>query len=362
MRLFEEIKEKSHMMRRAASLIKKRKINNTHKLYWAFLLDGSLGDYIVLLKIVEVINEACPNNEVDIFVPKNKLVFAKTVFWGYKGIHGYYPNRFHERYAKYYDFAIKTTHYSEVKYIAHNRVKKISSLLYEKLIYLKKSESYFSCGVEKDYYNFMMRCKFWGLTRYDAIGNGGILPTGNSFVKIFLDDKYKYDFYKWNSGKKYITTNYGIDMVRIKLWPKEYLEQLLAMIKFHRPDIEIVQLGGSNAPKLNNVDKYLFGKSFEFAKYVLKNSMLHIDCEGGLVHLASQLGTKCVVVAGPTPIWYYGYKRNINIVATKCKDCAGVVPYWYERCMKGYEHPICMYSIKPQYVFDRIKKEIMQQE
>lgn len=156
--------------------------------------------------------------------------------------------------------------------------------------------------------------------------------------------------------KKYITTNYGIDMVRIKLWPKEYLEQLLAMIKFHRPDIEIVQLGGSNAPKLNNVDKYLFGKSFEFAKYVLKNSMLHIDCEGGLVHLASQLGTKCVVVAGPTPIWYYGYKRNINIVATKCKDCAGVVPYWYERCMKGYEHPICMYSIKPQYVFDRIKK------
>lgn len=124
MRLFEEIKEKSHMMRRAASLIKKRKINNTHKLYWAFLLDGSLGDYIVLLKIVEVINEACPNNEVDIFVPKNKLVFAKTVFGGYKGIHGYYPNRFHERYAKYYDFAIKTTHYSEVKYIAHNRVKK----------------------------------------------------------------------------------------------------------------------------------------------------------------------------------------------------------------------------------------------
>lgn len=43
------------------------------------MLDGSLGDYIVLLKIVEVINEACPNNEVDIFVPKNKLVFAKTV-------------------------------------------------------------------------------------------------------------------------------------------------------------------------------------------------------------------------------------------------------------------------------------------
>lgn len=362
MRLIQEITEKSNMIKRVASLIKKRKFNNRTKLYWAFLLDGSLGDYIVLLKIVEVITQLHSDNEVDIFVPKNKLIFAKTVFAGHKEVHGYYPSRFHVRYAKYYDFAIKTTHYSELRYIDSNRVKRISKSLYKKLVCLKKSGNYFSCGVEKDYYNFMMRCKFWGLNRYDAIGNGGILPTGKPFVKIYLDNKYEYEFNKWNVGRKYITTNYGIDMVKIKLWPKEYLEQLIAMIKSYHPDIEVIQLGGLDAPKLENVDGYLLGKDFEFVKYVLKNSILHIDCEGGLVHLASQLGTKCAVVAGPTPIWYYGYKRNINIVATECKDCDGLVPYWYKKCMKGYKYPICMYSIKPQYVFDKIKEELVRQE
>lgn len=92
MRLIEEIAEKSNMIKRAVILMKKRKLNNHPKLYWAFLLDGSLGDYIVLLKIVEAITQLHSDNEVDIFVPKNKLIFAKTVFAGHKEVHGYYPS------------------------------------------------------------------------------------------------------------------------------------------------------------------------------------------------------------------------------------------------------------------------------
>lgn len=358
MRIIEEVREKSTMINRAISLIKKRKMKKSSKLYWAFLLDGSLGDYVVLLKIIETISDIYPNNEVDIFVPKNKLVFAKTVFFNHKEIYGYYPNRFHGRYVKFYDFGIKTTHYTSVKYIDEQRVKRLSIQLYDKLIALRKSDKYFSCGVDKDYYSFIMRCKFWGLNRYTAIGNAGILPIHDKHVKIYLNNEYKDKFERTITFPKYITTNYGVDMVKIKLWPKEYLETLFNLIKSYRPDIRIIQLGGQDAVKLKNVDKYVLGGSFEFTKYILKNSMLHIDCEGGLVHLATQLGTKCVVIAGPTPIWYYGYEENINIVATICKDCTGVVPYWYERCMRGYEKPECMYSIKPQYVFERIKSEI----
>ena len=76
------------------------------------------------------------------------------------------------------------------------------------------------------------------------------------------------------------------------------------------------------------------GESLELVKYVLKGSLLHIDCDSGLVHLATQLGTKCVVLFGQTSVWYFGYEQNINIVSKVCNSCYffGLRPYqMYQR-------------------------------
>jgi ADP-heptose:LPS heptosyltransferase len=54
---------------------------------------------------------------------------------------------------------------------------------------------------------------------------------------------------------------------------------------------------------------------------------MHIDDEGGLVHMATALGTKCAVLFGPTPVGIFGYEQNINICADTCKECFGIVPY-----------------------------------
>ena len=101
---------------------------------------------------------------------------------------------------------------------------------------------------------------------------------------------------------------------------------------------------------IEGADRYIIGEDLEVAKYVLKNSLFHFDCEGGLVHIATQLGTKCFVVFGPTPIWFMGYEQNVNIAPKVCGECKGLITDWYTRCYRGYSTPACMASIKPEEV------------
>lgn len=101
--------------------------------------------------------------------------------------------------------------------------------------------------------------------------------------------------------------------------------------------------------KIENADVHLLGKNLELVKYILKNSLLHIDCEGGLVHLASQLGTKCVVLFGATDVDYYSYRQNINLVAEICTPCYMAWSSGSECLLKSKEPP-CMLSITPQKV------------
>ena len=108
---------------------------------------------------------------------------------------------------------------------------------------------------------------------------------------------------------------------------------------------------GGGVQIIKNADVLLLGKNLELVKYILKNSLLHIDCEGGPVHLASQLGTKCVVFFGVTDVNYYGYTQNINLVSEVCSPCYFV---WEsnKECLLKSKEPPCMLSITPQKVFE----------
>lgn len=349
MRCVKNIEEKVKTIFRAINVLKKR---NDNTVYLSAKLNGSLGDYIVTLAVIEKMFALCNNMQVDIYVPKNKEMFARAVYHGHTYIGGFYPDRFHERYSYAYDAAIKITHFVTVTNYNEIRLGKKSKKLLEIIKGYKATELSFSAGVDTEYCKFIQRCNFWGLNRYTALGHRGVMDIEKK-VNICIDEAMEEKFKKWQ-GDIYLTTNYGVDMVTVKLWPQEYMENLLGMIKKSFPNIKILELGASNAPRLKNVDEYVFGEDLELIKYILKGSILHIDCEGGLVHLASQLGTRCAVVAGPTPIWYYGYEQNINIVSKVCSDCEGVTPDWYKNCVLGDINPRCMYSIKPKHVYDCI--------
>ena len=118
---------------------------------------------------------------------------------------------------------------------------------------------------------------------------------------------------------------------------------------------KLFSLAAKMQEELLGGDKYILGESFELVTHVLQNSMLHVDIEGGLVHLATQLGTKCVVLFGPTPEFFYGYEENINIKVGDCHDCYGVY-LDSNRCARGMEKPECMYNITPEIVMDRVEE------
>jgi len=203
------------------------------------------------------------------------------------------------------------------------------------------------------------RARFMGGNRYTLYGCSGAFDMKSQYVDFFIDEEYEEDYKSLGLSKSYITYNFGASdplkngKVQTKMWPYEYHEKLNRIFKERFPEIELVQIGGKDVTCVPGADRYIIGQNLEVAKYVLKNSLCHIDCEGGLVHMATQLGTKCVVMFGPTPVWFFGYDRNINLAPIVCGECKGLVKDWYTRCLK-YDRPECMYSITPERVLGAV--------
>lgn len=204
------------------------------------------------------------------------------------------------------------------------------------------------------------RCEKDGLNRYTAYNRYPGFQIKDYHTNIPLNKNFQAIFSKMNLNN-YITINYGWDRLygmdhpQAKVWPLEYQEKFVQLFRETYPKIEVIQVGAKGFPKLNGCNRYIMGENLELVKYILRSALLHVDCEGGLVHLATQLGTKCVVLFGPTPIKYYGYRENINVQAGTCHNC-----YWlvsdFVSCYRKLDKPECMYAIKPEFAIGRIKE------
>lgn len=182
-----------------------------------------------------------------------------------------------------------------------------------------------------------------------------VLAINDTHVDIPLREEWKMKFDQQYLSD-YITINFGngIGSNNIsKQWPLGRFSELVDKIKKKYPRLKIIQLGVVEADKITNCDNYLLGENLELVKYVLLNSFLHIDIEGGLVHIATQLGTKCVVLFGPTSIKAFGYPTNINIKAGDCHNCCGVESNFYQ-CARYLETPACMEAISVDMVYKEV--------
>ena len=101
--------------------------------------------------------------------------------------------------------------------------------------------------------------------------------------------------------------------------------------------------------KVENADRHFMNVDLELTKHILANSLLHVGCDGGLVHLATALGTKCLVLFGANSVDYFGYDKNINVVSDVCFPCMYTAAEWTD-CLRGDREPPCMLSITPQHV------------
>ena len=203
------------------------------------------------------------------------------------------------------------------------------------------------------------RTIYMGGDCYSVYNYTGIMRPEDRKVQIPLSEKYRESFGKLDLGS-YITIHTGSGLavrgkenVDARQWPQGYYQEFVDLFKKKYPDIAIVQIGDKNTKKLQNVDCYIFDESLEVIKYVLKNAIFHLSTEGGLMHLATQLGTKCVTIFGPTQVELFGYKQNVNLVSQKCSSCYCLYDASF-CCARGMEKPECMYDIRVDFVMERI--------
>lgn len=158
----------------------------------------------------------------------------------------------------------------------------------------------------------------------------------------------------------YITVHHGADSesvsplrkegnLQTKNWFTERWAEVAAFAKSR--GYEVVQLGIPSDHYIpGTIDMRGKTRSMTEAGAILKKAALHLDTEGGLVHFAKAVGTKSLVLFGPTAIEFYGYRDNINIRTGDCRNCWGSKPDWQYECAAGHEVPVCMDAIDVEMV------------
>jgi len=334
----------------------------------AMRLSAALGDCIVRKRVFDEIIQLEPNCRFDIYAP-----YASSYI---QAVYGHHLNLncivddagvLYKRYMHKYQIAISSINPRlAVDFWDKEALKKKSQKLFAVIAGMVENIKTYglSDGAITQNYIHYNRMRYKKRNYYASYGQfSDLFNKIDSLIHIPLDESYRKKYQALCLGK-YVTVNFetGISSADSqhmlpKQWPAEYFSEFLRLFKEKYSGIEVVQLGAYGAVQLSNVDKYLFGENLELVKYVLQGAVMHIDIEGGLVHLATQLGTKCAVLFGPTPVDFFGYPQNINIVSPRCSGCYGLYDD-LNHCAKEQPEPECMKAITPDMVLKAITEYI----
>lgn len=326
----------------------------------AILASGGIGDMVIQKRFIEELIRLAPDCRIDIYYSRVEG-FLEYLYSGCRNVNAVIPDPgvwYHARHTEYtLGIEMASTRYIHVDSVKKAVLEEHCAELADRVWKLKEESEKEDFTFNTLIYAVNHRRMLQGCNAYTALGYNGAFGIQDKKVDIPLAGEAEKEFRKLRLGE-YITVGYGngtdrrMDRVA-KMWPQEYFERTVAMFRKKYPSVQVVQVGGRGQPELKGADRYLLGEKFEVVAHVLRNAIFHLDIEGGLVHIASQLGTKCIVLFGPTPKELYGYEGNINISAGTCQDCTGLYrdPYM---CARGMERPECMYSITPELVMDNI--------
>lgn len=131
-----------------------------------------------------------------------------------------------------------------------------------------------------------------------------------------------------------------------KEWGFNNFQQLRKLLK----EFEFVQIGSKSDPLLKNVNDAR-GLDIRESAAVLRNSILFIGLEGGLMHTAKAVGGKAVILYGGfIKPEISGYDDFTNIYKeTYCSPC-----FHSHKPHSICETMICFEGITPEYVYNKI--------
>ena len=331
----------------------------SNKISVAFYSLSGLGDVVIARKVLTALIELAPDCVVDFFcVTEAHKSFASAFYGDIKNLNRILNyQKFYKQTLTEYDMALGVggCHLISLEQANIRKLQKKAPKLFDALVKVSEYNRQFNFNPnfwETVALHNMIAAEILNKNCYSFLSCDGALPIRDDKVTIPLLTAYKPKFDALKLGR-YITiySNVGRNEARpkVKTWPIKYFIKYVARMKKIFPQLEIVQCGGRGDIKIENADRHIFDADLELVKHVLKNSLLHVDCESGLVHLATQLGTKCLVLFGPTDEKYYGFKENLNIVSDVCRPCVWA---WDDgnKCLRGAKEPPCMLSITPQLV------------
>lgn len=332
-----------------------RKNEDKDQLVIGIFPTGGMGDYIISSKLIDEI-KSMGNCRIDVFC--ENVTFGNAIFSDRDQINVVDFKKI-RRASLRYDVLLCVEHFVRIWSLNPYRTKKLSIDIYHKMKRLEERTKEMRPAIGQQCYReavHFMRCEKLGLDRWTELRCGDVFEILDHKTYIPLHDEYHARILQLGLSKgAYITINRGADSMgksgmQTKVWPKEYYDCFVKLFKERFPQIKVVQLGITGNDRIHDVDIAAFDESIETVKWLLHDSLLHIDCEGGLVHLATQLDTKCIVLFGPTPLHMYGYEQNINLQAGKCHNCMGTHENWAFECFRRLTKPECMYSLKPELV------------
>jgi ADP-heptose:LPS heptosyltransferase len=171
-----------------------------------------------------------------------------------------------------------------------------------------------------------------------------IKPKELSLSKFGIDNNTLYLTFQCGAGG-----NGKLD--NAKCWDIENWKKLLAVLKMNLSrNIKFVQIG-TGIVHISEADINLSGKtSLDEVFCILKQSLFHIDIDGACSHIAKAVGTKSLIMFGPTDSAFSAYPENINICSSLCGSC------WTNgaKCPIGHEKNLCMESITPEFVAAKV--------
>ncbi|GHU89435.1 hypothetical protein FACS1894202_07620 [Clostridia bacterium] len=322
---------------------------------------GGLGDYIVYLALIDKIQSlACCT--IDVYTH-----FSQPLFDNRANVYEYPYSMY--RFKQYtYDLSITFDHHLVIDECNTERVRAKAPLLYAAVLKIEAINKEHLPMVTRleEHVTYHSSVLFYverkELNRYTQLSYDGLFNLSEQRASLFTN-MYRYQCLDrvGLSGKQYITVNRGADehsggSRQTKIWPKNRYEEFISLFKQEYPEILVVQLKTNSEEELSCVDKIIDGADLEDVMVVLKNAEVYVGSEGGLAHVASNLSTPCVVVFGPTPEFYYGYARNVNVVSPTCRWCMAAIKDWYTKCLHGFAVPPCMMDITGEMVLAGVDK------
>jgi ADP-heptose:LPS heptosyltransferase len=327
----------------------------------AVQVSGGIGDYVVIARVLRDLAAHSPALRFHVFChsPEN----GRWVFDSLPCVEGVFDVMFFSMVRQQYDCALIANEFicADEAHLRLARITRLAPRFAQAIAHSMKARKRWDVYIEHHPRMdgaFAHTAVALGFNRYTFLHSFLGLTPGPLSLPLACDDTIA-DELSARFGR-WITINTGFDVTfqttartATKCYPAQHWRRFVAAFKEKCRDVAVVQIGAKTSVSIPGVDEDLVSATtLAQAAAILSRATVHVDNEGGLVHIAASLGRRSIVLFGPTSLKFFGYPGNINLTSEVCGDCWWADDRWMDRCPQGYEKPKCLLELDPERVAD----------